>query len=366
MLRINRYILRQLLQSFGFFALVLVLIYWINRAVSLFDKLISDGQSMLIFVEFAILTLPGMMTIVLPFAAFAAAIYVANRLSADNEMAILRSAGYATRTLMRPFITFALLVCILQGALMHILEPKSFERLQERETQARESATARLLKEGTFISPNRDITIFINEISDKGELIGVFIHEKDEDKSERTYNAQKAYLVKTETGPQLVLINGQIKAYQGQSSEVRVTQFNDFVVNIASYLGAPTAPVRGIHITDSLTLWAGDDRGFAVQYEWAKRNYNTLLPLAAVMIAASTMLAGSFSRFGSRPHIIQAVALLIILKMLENVVIDEIRSTSSSVILFYVPVLFGIIIYLIQTLRADQPWRRPQKSGGPS
>jgi lipopolysaccharide export system permease protein len=30
--RINTYILKQLLTMFGFFALVLVLIYWINRA----------------------------------------------------------------------------------------------------------------------------------------------------------------------------------------------------------------------------------------------------------------------------------------------------------------------------------------------
>ena len=39
--RIDRYLLSQFLTLFGFFALVLVSVYWINRAVSLFEQLLS-------------------------------------------------------------------------------------------------------------------------------------------------------------------------------------------------------------------------------------------------------------------------------------------------------------------------------------
>ena len=45
--RLDRYLLSQLLGLFGFFSLVLVAVYWINRAVGLFDQLIGDGQSAL-------------------------------------------------------------------------------------------------------------------------------------------------------------------------------------------------------------------------------------------------------------------------------------------------------------------------------
>ena len=41
MIRIDRYILSQLLILFGFFALVLVAVLWINRGVSLFERLIT-------------------------------------------------------------------------------------------------------------------------------------------------------------------------------------------------------------------------------------------------------------------------------------------------------------------------------------
>ena len=79
--RFDRYLLSQLMMIFGFFSRVLVRIYWINRAVRLFDWLIASGQSASVFLEFTALTLPNVIRIVLPIAAFAAALYVTNRMT---------------------------------------------------------------------------------------------------------------------------------------------------------------------------------------------------------------------------------------------------------------------------------------------
>ena len=66
MSKINTYVLKQLITLFGFFALVMVLVYWVNRAVRLFDELIANGQSMAVFLEFTSLTLPWMISIITP------------------------------------------------------------------------------------------------------------------------------------------------------------------------------------------------------------------------------------------------------------------------------------------------------------
>jgi len=58
--RFDRYMLSQFMVLFGFFALVLVSIFWINKAVRMFDRLIGDGQPAWIFLEFTALTLPGL------------------------------------------------------------------------------------------------------------------------------------------------------------------------------------------------------------------------------------------------------------------------------------------------------------------
>ena len=43
---------------FAFFTLVFALVMWINRAVTLFDELVTDGHSAKVFLEFSVLALP--------------------------------------------------------------------------------------------------------------------------------------------------------------------------------------------------------------------------------------------------------------------------------------------------------------------
>ena len=53
--KFDRYILSQLMVMFGFFALVLVSVYWVNNTVKVFDRLISDGHSAAVVLEFTLL-----------------------------------------------------------------------------------------------------------------------------------------------------------------------------------------------------------------------------------------------------------------------------------------------------------------------
>ena len=91
---------------FGFFSLILLFIYWINKAIALFDKLISDGQTFLVFLEFSILTIPPILPIIAPLAAFAAAIFVTNRLKNDSELTIMQATGFSPLRLSRAIFFF--------------------------------------------------------------------------------------------------------------------------------------------------------------------------------------------------------------------------------------------------------------------
>jgi lipopolysaccharide export system permease protein len=93
--RFDRYVLSQLMVAFGLFALVLVLVYWINRAVRLFDQIIASGESATVFLELSLLTLPNVIKLVLPVAAFAATVYVTNRLSNESELVVVQAPASA-------------------------------------------------------------------------------------------------------------------------------------------------------------------------------------------------------------------------------------------------------------------------------
>ncbi|MEC8582357.1 MAG: LptF/LptG family permease, partial [Pseudomonadota bacterium] len=102
MARFDRYVLSRFIMLFGFFALVLVSVYWLNRAVILFDRLIADGHSAAVVLEFTALSLPNVVKLVLPIAAFAGTVYVTNRLSAESELTVVQATGFSPWRLARP------------------------------------------------------------------------------------------------------------------------------------------------------------------------------------------------------------------------------------------------------------------------
>src|SRR5699024_1282585 len=133
--RYDRYVLSSLLLFSGFFALILVAVFWINRAVVLFDRLIGDGQSLLVFLEFSALALPNLIRMILPMAVFAAAVYVTNRMQGDSEITVMQATGTSPWRLARPPLAFGLLAALMMSVLTHLLLPASISQLSAREAE---------------------------------------------------------------------------------------------------------------------------------------------------------------------------------------------------------------------------------------
>ncbi|MGR3578992.1 MAG: LptF/LptG family permease, partial [Sagittula sp.] len=178
MQRFDRYVLSQLMVLFGFFALVLVSVYWVNRAVVLFDRLINDGHSARIVLEFTALSLPAVIALVLPMASFAAAVYVTNRLSGDSELTVVKATGFSPWRLARPVLVFGLTVTLMMSVLTHVLVPQSLKQLRMREQELSSSVSARLLREGTFLHPSKGITFYIRDITPEGTLQDVLLSDR--------------------------------------------------------------------------------------------------------------------------------------------------------------------------------------------
>jgi lipopolysaccharide export system permease protein len=206
--------LSQLLALFGFFSLVLVLIYWVNRAVGLFDRLIGDGQSALVFLEISLLTLPNVIRIVLPVSAFAATVYVTNRLTQDGELVVMQATGFSAFRLARPVVYFGLIVGVMLMVLTHFVVPASRATMAVRTAEISANVTAGLLSDGRFMHPSEGITFYIRKVSDTGELLDIFLADDRTPSSGTTYTARRALLVRGETAPKLHLRSRGLIGYR--------------------------------------------------------------------------------------------------------------------------------------------------------
>ncbi len=337
---------------FGFFALVLVSVYWVNRAVVLFDRLIADGHSAGVFLEFTALSLPSVITLVMPMAAFAATVYVMNRLSNESELTVVQSTGYSPWRLARPALVFGLLIALMMAVLTHLLVPKSLEQLRLREQEISGSLSAKLLREGVFLHPAAGVTFYIRDITPEGELRDVLLSDRRIATRAVTYTAEKAYLLRDDDGAKLAMLAGSAQTYDTASRRLSTTAFSDLTYDISGLLTRPERKRRKLDYVSTGELMTSPgavaeetrDSPGEVMEELHLRFQQPLLCLVAAMIGYAALMSGGYSRFGMTRQIFFAVFLLVVVKMVESAVTEPVRSDARLWPLVYLPSLVGLAI----------------------
>lgn len=371
MTRIDRYILAQLLRVFGFFSLVLIAVYWVNRAVSLFDQLIGDGQSMMVFLEFTALSLPVMVRAILPIAAFVSALYVTHQLLRQNEIPVLQAAGVSPLRLARPYLVFGLIVAAFLTVLMHVLIPEARAKLALRQDEVAQNLTATLLRDGVFQHPAEGITVFITEITAEGALNGIYLSDARALAQRVDYTARTALIVPAATGPKLVMIDGQAQIHNAHTGRLSVTGFADFTYDLGGLIGAggrgrsvQELPTRELlSPTEALLAETGATRA-QIRYELAIRYVYGLGAVAAVLIAYSSLMAGGFNRLGFARPMLGAVVLLTLSELMVNLVARVAMRDESLAPLAALPVTLATLTALGLLLLAGRRRRLPPGPAG--
>lgn len=352
--RFDRYILGQLIRVFGFFALVLVLIYWINRAVVLFDRLIADGQTALVFLEFTTLALPNIIRIVLPLAAFAASLYVTNRLATDSELVVVQATGYSALRLSRPVFAFGVIVMILMLILNNLLVPLSQGRLKVREAQVAQNMTARLVAEGQFSDGGPGVTVYIREVAQTGELFDVFLSDSRSETEQQIYTARRAFLIRADAGPQLVMVDGQIQNLNVETNRLLVTRFDELAYDISELIPPISSLKRSLRQIPTMELLQASEglqnetgRNQArLQFEGHRRINGAALSVVAALLGFVPLLLGGFSRFGLGPQMGLGVALVIVVMALDGVAAEKAQGAPGMWPMTYAGTAAGAAIVL--------------------
>ena len=375
--KFDRYLLSQLMLFFGFFSIVLVLVYWINRAVILFDWLIASGQSATTFLEFTALTLPNVIRLVLPISAFAAAVYTANRLNSESELVVVQATGYGPARMCRAVLVFGLLVGLFVSALVHFVVPASYARLADREVEVAENVTARLLTEGRFVHPDPAMTIYIREITGQGDLQDVLFHDAREPERPTTYTAVRARIVRTAEGPRIVMFDGIAQTLTLPDRRLAVTRFEKLAVDASAVFASgrgDTTP-RNVRELSTPELLRADpevveevsESRNAMLVDGHQRFSQPLMSVIAPILGFATLLLGGFSRFGVRRQVFGSVLLVVALSTLDNSMNDAANSAENGWPLVYLPPLTGLILTLLLLWMSANPhglrlrfWQRRQ------
>ncbi|HKL45069.1 MAG TPA: LPS export ABC transporter permease LptF, partial [Roseovarius sp.] len=341
--------LSQFMVLFGFFALVLVSIFWINKAVRMFDRLIGDGQPAWVFLEFTALTLPGVIGVVLPIAAFAAAVYVVHRLSAESELTVMQAMGYSPLRLIRPVLVFGAIIALMMSILAHLLIPNSLSQLRLRQDEVSRNISAKLLTEGEFLHPAPGITFYIREITPEGELRDVFLSDRRDPRSAVTYTSSRAYLVQETGGTRLVMVAGLAQNIRREGNRLFTTHFDDFSYDISALVSNDAINLNKVAFASTFDMLrapgavaarTGTDIGLVLS-ELHGRFTDALMCIVAALVGFCTLLVGGFSRFGVWRQVLMAFGLLVTIKIVESAVVAPVLVNGALWPLLYLPILLG-------------------------
>ncbi|MFU8897829.1 lipopolysaccharide export system permease protein [Roseinatronobacter thiooxidans] len=368
MSRIDRYLLAQLLAVFAFFSLVLVSVYWVNRAARLFDALIGDGQSFWVFLELSALTLPNVIRVVLPLSAFAAAVYVAIRMSRDNEMVVLQGSGMSYLRMLRPVALFGVIVALMLALLMHVLMPLSRAQLTERQVEIAENITTRFLRAGEFLEPADGIVVFLRNVTPEGKLEDVFLSDARSPGTRVEYNAASALLVPGPQGPVLVMLDGVALIYSEGSERLTTIAFDDLSYDVGALIGPAgrgpdvrELPTRLLRDADSATLAPMGLTLAEVRFELMSRHAQPLLAVVTSLIGFAAVFLGQFSRLGAWRQVLAAIVALALIQLVGNASSGPALRDAARAGLAFVPVGLGLVVMGAMVLWVSWPRRMRQR-----
>lgn len=366
MSRIDQYIYAQMLMLFSFFALMLIAIYWINRAVALLDQLIGDGQSLGVFLQLSMLSIPSVIELTVPMASFAACLFVGNKLAQDSELVVLQATGYSSFRLIRPALFFAASVAVITALVTNFLIPAAALQSRELRAEIAQNTTAKYLKEGQFLSPAAGVMLFTRQITSGGEMLDIFISDTRSPDATIVYTADRAFVINDQGEPKLLMLQGMVQRFTPAQTLLSVSNFADFTYSLSGILNPQDTGKRSLQELSTRELLSPSAQNLAdTNTQLGRAQYaghiRIAWPFSAGIVAAvafSTLLLGGYSRFGLLWQIMAAIGLLIVLYSIHIITLSRGPKIEGGWILAYVTPLVGIAMTGFILWLSQRPRRR--------
>lgn len=314
MTSISRYILGQLLWWTVLVTITLTAVVWLTQSLRFVELIVNRGLSVPLFIWLTALLLPTFLLVILPVASLTAALFTYNKLIADRELVVLRSAGLSQWALARPAITLGALATLLCYALSTYLVPASFREFKDLQREYRNTYSSVLLQAGVFNTVMKGVTVFIKERTASGELLGILVNDRRDPKRPVTMMARRGTIQSGERGPRVLMEDGNRQEVRSADGELTLLNFDRYVFDLVEdrqeASGALWRDPNERYIGE---LFAGPGSGYDQKYRnkyLVEAHYRLSAPILGITLtfaAVAFLLGGEFSRRGQWRRILGAV-----------------------------------------------------------
>ena len=210
----NKLIFRKLSSDILLFFLIstmaITLIVWVVQGVNLLDIVTEKGHSIRVYFFYSLLNLPKILSKLLVFTYFLTLFVILNRYEENNEILIFWTNGIKKIYFINFIFRFSILFVSIQLILNLYIVPTSQKMAQDYLRNSSLDFFPKLIEEKKFSNVMENLTIFVDEYIDGGNLKGVYIKEKLKDNESKIIIASSGKLNRNSNGFSFKLLDGKI------------------------------------------------------------------------------------------------------------------------------------------------------------
>ena len=145
-------------------------IIWVFQAVNFLDIMIEDGRSYTVYISYAVLNFPKIISKILPFSLFFSFSYVLAKYELNNEMIVFWNNGVDKITLINFFLKISIFLTLIQILLTTFVVPKSQELGRTFIRTSNIDFIDSFIKPKKFNDTIKNLTIYADNKDDEGNL----------------------------------------------------------------------------------------------------------------------------------------------------------------------------------------------------
>lgn len=298
---IERYIFREVLQSWVGVTLVLLIILLSNQLATVLARAAAGGFSGNVVLILLWLTSLQQLVVLVPIGLFLAIMLALGRLYHESELTAMQACGLDNRALLRPVMILGVIAAGLLAWLAFQVVPESAQRALDIRSQALREARFARLEPGKFRSfSGRNDMVFYAESVDEQEVLHNIYAERAVGQKLEIWTARRA--VQRGVGEQqqtFVLYDGQ--RYEGVpgSNEFRIIEFAEGGIPITLPEVVADTTKREMHPTWQLLGSADAQDQAELQQRLATPLMALILAVLAVPMARLRPRQGRYARVGN-------------------------------------------------------------------
>ncbi len=232
---ISRYIFKEIAYPFIIILFVLTFVLLMGKILQVMDLMVNKGIGIFIVAKLIIYLLPAFMSFTIPIALLIAILIAMGRLSADNEITVLKASGVSLTQIYLPVAIASLITFIITIFIGHFLVPQSnFATKRLLFVIAQQNASIGI-KEKVFNADFKGILLYADKIHPKGDFMeNVMISDNRIQGEQNSIVAKKAYLVAEANSMTVILRleNGSVHSVSPDLRKYRKIDFKTYEINL--------------------------------------------------------------------------------------------------------------------------------------